>query len=92
MKHKIRNVDIEICCAEQKIAYNYLFAYASCVMNNDAISYVKMIVHKDIYRRNDMTRYDRQYIFELFCDNLQKYIDNKMPIFGNYKDLGNFIR
>ena len=26
-KYKIRNVDIEVCSAEQKIAYNYLFSW-----------------------------------------------------------------
>ena len=91
-KHKIRNVNIEICCCEQKIAYNYLFSYITCEMSEMDIRWVKTIVYKDIYAREDMKRYWREYIFALFCDNLQKYIDNKTPIFSSYEQIGNFIR
>ena len=91
-KHKIRNIDIDICCCEQKIAYNYLFSYVTCGMSENDIRWAKRIVYKDIYARKDMKRYYREYIFELFCDNLQKYIDENTPIFGTYEAIGKFFK
>lgn len=88
-KHKIRNVDIETCCAEQKIAYNYLFSY-SINYSND-FEWCCKSVEKNL-NRTDNHRYDTKYVYNLFCRNFKKYVDNKTPIFGTYEQIGNFIK
>jgi hypothetical protein len=90
MKHKIKNVDIDVCCCEQKIAYNYLFSWT---FNEHDKIFALQCIKEDLKRRKDtdMKRYDTEYIYELIEKNYDKYINEHTPIFGDYTDLGKFV-
>lgn len=98
-KYKIRNVDIEVCSAEQKIAYNFLFSWT---LNKHDKDYAYKCVKDSIYEEMEGKRvcihptnwkkYNIDYILELFYRNYDKYIESGKPIFSNYEDLGGFIK
>lgn len=97
--HKIPNVNIEVCNAEQKIAYNYLFSWT---LNKHDKEYAYECVKSQIYGEiegkihtfhpTNWKRYNVDYILELFYRNYDKYIEAGKPIFSNYEDLGGFIK
>ena len=98
-KHKIRNVDIEVCCAEQKIASNFLFSWGLNKHDKDyACECVKRAIYEEMngtrqcFHPTDWTKYDYEYIIELFCASYDKYIEANTPIFTSYEQIGSFVR
>lgn len=104
IKHKIRNVDKNICCCEQKIAYNYLFAHSNyshlkskhiniCfdyyTERKNNLDFIK----KDLLRHNEIIKkYDIDLIFHIILFNYDKYVFNDTHIFTTYEEIGNFLK
>lgn len=96
--HKIPNVNIEVCNAEQKIAYNYLFSWT---LNKHDKEYAYECVKRQIYGEmegrvhslhpTNWKRYNVEYILELFHNYYDKYIEAGTPIFSSYEAIGGFF-
>ena len=97
-KHKIRNIDIDICCCEEKATYNLLFNW--CLNEhdkNDVLKYVKDDIKRQsegkvIYPNKDYKKYDTDYIYDLFVNNYDRYKNENCPIFGTYEAIGKFFK
>lgn len=81
-KHKIRNVDINTCCCEQKIAYNYLFSHYKHDKQNTLD-----FIQKDLCRRDDMKKYDIDLIYHIILYNFDRF-QNDFFIATNYETIG----
>lgn len=100
--HKIRNVPIEVCTAEAKIAYNYAFnyldiiqnAYNKCTCNfqkKDVIlEGVKLIMEN--LSENAKNRYDIDAIFCCLNAGLEGYINEKYHILSSYEEIGKIFK
>lgn len=100
--HKIRNVPIEVCTAEAKIAYNYAFNYLSIIQNVynkcacdfqrcDAIrAGVKFIMEN--LSDNIKDKYNIDAIFCCLNAGLEKYINEKYHILTSYDDIGKIFQ
>ena len=96
--HKIKGINIEVCNAEQKIAYNYLFSWT---LNKHDKDYAYKCVKESIYEEMEGKRvcihptnwkkYNVDYILELFYRNYDKYIEAGTPIFSSYEAIGGFF-
>ena len=96
--HKIKGINIEVCNAEQKIAYNYLFSWT---LNKHDKDYAYKCVKESIYEEmegkrvcihpTNWKRYNVDYILELFYRNYDKYIEAGTPIFSSYEAIGGFF-
>ncbi len=87
-KHKIRNVELDICCHEQLIVYNGLFSN-SMFEKSIAIDLFKKNLMRCFNKRN--RNYDIEYILSLFSSSFDRYIEKRRPICCNYKEIGNII-
>lgn len=100
--HKIRNVDINICCKEQVAAYNYLFSWT---LNDHDKSKALAYIQKELQAKNNGT-YEEQYhpvhsykrqnidydlVYILVLRHWDRYIENGKKIFSNYEDLGKML-
>ena len=93
--HKIKGINIEVCNAEQKIAYNFLFSWT---LNKHDKDYVYKCVKESIYEEmegkrvcihpTNWKRYNVEYILELFHNYYDKYIEAGTPIFSSYEAIG----
>lgn len=98
--HKIKNVPLEICTAEAKIAYNAAFsmrdiikkAYDKCDCNFQRCTVILDGVHliiDNIEKNTDITKkYDIDAIFCCLNAGLEKYINSKYSILTNYSEIG----
>ena len=96
--HKIKGINIEVCNAEQKIAYNFLFSWT---LNKHDKDYAYKCVKESIYEEMEGKRvcihptnwkkYNVDYILELFYRNYDKYIEAGTPIFSSYEAIGGFF-
>lgn len=93
MTHKIKSIPKSVCYAEQKICYNYCFSlWHDCrdINDVDKIEWAFEFVRKDLFRRGDMDKYDKDLIYELFKKNFEKYIKSFF-IASNYESIGKFF-
>lgn len=102
--HKIKNVPLDVCTAEQKIAYNLAFSnyalfekqYHALPMHfqkRDLISYAvhKMIdMYKCGYHYID-GKYNIDAIFSALNAGFENYLCADYHILTNYKDIGNMF-
>ena len=96
--HKIKGINIEVCNAEQKIAYNFLFSWT---LNKHDKDYAYKCVKESIYEEmeekrvcvhpTNWKRYNVEYILELFHNYYDKYIEAGTPIFSSYEAIGGFF-
>ena len=88
MIHKIRNIDINICNCEQKIAYNYLFA--NCDIPKDkALNIIQFSLARTpgIYKK-----YDIDLIYHYVLSSFDRYINyNHSHILTSYEEIGKVI-
>ena len=95
-QHKIRNVDKQVCTAEQKLAYNFAWywkrhmkrLYAECktAINKDEVE--QAMVRKCIEEFKD-TKYNLDAIVHIFRLNIRNYVENeKSGIAWSYEEVG----
>ena len=97
--HKIRGVDMEVCTAEQKIAYNMAFSAhisfqdrynsakkVSAICKADVLD--QIVRHEmDCYGYTDKGRYDVDAIFAALRGGIETYMD-KPFIATSYAEIG----
>jgi len=88
--HKINGIDKNICNAEQKIAYNYLFAYAKTATKNKALD----IIQKSLAAGQsvDPKKYDIDLIYHYVLQSIDRYQNyNNSGILTSYAEIGKVI-
>ena len=95
--HKIRNVPLNVCTAEQKIAYNLACRYYDLVikeynrlpMQFQKAELIHQVIQKimELYRCNK-TKYDEDAIFSALNAGLENYINLKYHVLMSYKEIG----
>lgn len=96
--HKIRGVDLKICTAEQKIAYNYAFMWVDCgkkIFNSDSPESVKSeelqniinSVIESIKRSGTDRTYNIDAIITAFRSGFREYCNNFF-IASDYETIG----
>ena len=100
---KINGIDKNVCCAEQKIAYNWAFHYSDIlknIENTDAMEFVKAdarfeIRDKVINYLKTKEEYKKYNLDIIFCalsnDNLKKYMEG-YSILTSYEEIGNIFK
>ena len=101
--HKIKNIPLDVCTVEQKIAYNLAFsnyalfekqyhALSMRFQKRDLISYA---VHKMIEWYQNGYAYDGKYdidaIFSALNAGFENYLRGDYHILTSYKDIGNIF-
>ena len=97
--HKIRNVSMNICTCEQKIAYNLAFTNAHIfkkAYNLSPMQFQKSEVVRDaiefcmkMWAYNDSAyKYNVDAIFCALNSGMENYIVNNCPIIASYEDIG----
>ena len=101
---KIRNVDIDICCAEQKIAYNYAFSYydifwkkyqnAQNTAHKEEITQQAVdFVLKDIECIDKtVSKYNVDVIIIAFRNGFENYCNLKHHILNSYEEVGTLFK
>lgn len=88
--HKIRNVDLTVCTAEQKIAYNLAWQYRDYVLSGKFSSYAEAAQElSNIYKRTEKKpgQYDIDSIFCALNAGLEEYC--KRPFIAcSYSEVG----
>ena len=95
---KIRGIDKNICTCEQKIAYNYAFAWVNTYerrikeLTNQAdkcivFQHIVDFITKDIMTRDDMKQYNPDAIITAFRNGFINYYNNYF-IATNYEKIG----
>lgn len=96
--HKINNVDKNVCTAEQKIAYNFAFAWSDVgkkILNSDMTEVNKSEAIGDIERfileslqDKKFNRFNKDAIIVAFRQGFKDYCQNYF-IATSYKEIGN---
>lgn len=100
--HKIKGIDKNICCCEQKIAYNYAFSYYGmakrCIKPdmpefNKSASFVEIenLVLKNILRNEKMKKYNIDAIMIAFRNGFRRYCNNYF-IASDYESIGKMFQ
>ena len=96
--HKIRNVDLKVCTAEQKIAYNLAFSYSKLFIDEE--KFIKLpfefqkrdVIHNAVRAIMQFFPKDSKYDIDLvFCAlnaGLQNYIESTTSILSSYAEIG----
>ena len=100
--HKIRNVPLDVCTAEQKIAYNLAFSHGNAFMNAyhnapDGVTRGNVWIEcrdfcMKLYSYTDSGKYDIDAIFSALNAGLPEYLDRKMPILASYEEIGRIFK
>ena len=87
-KTKIRGVDIEVCAAEQVIAYNIAFYW------HDTIKDVSQVVRaaREQIESYKFDRYDKAAILTALRNGYEAYIERKYHIIMNYEEIGEVFK
>ena len=90
--HKIPGIDKNICNAEQKIAYNFLFIWADGCTGNDK-NYSLNCIQRSLSEGQKTTfkRYDVDLIYHYIVSSWDRYKNSKYHIFSSYTDLASII-
>ena len=99
--HKIKNIPLTVCTAEQKIAYNLSFAYYYNVLkeyNRLPMQFQKSeLVYTSVRKMLDLYRMGRDYkpgkynedaIFCALNAGFENYLKAKYHILSSYKEIG----
>ena len=85
--HKIRNVPLDVCTAEQKVAYNLAFSHHDFVVKSGKFhSYAEaaQYIVKNLYHG----KYDANAIFCALNAGLENYCKGKYHIMTSYAEIG----
>ena len=97
--HKIRNIPLTVCTAEQKIAYNLAFSNSHifkkefdrmpCAFQKSevAAAAVRFCMKQWGYSES-VNKYDIDAIFSALNAGMEDYIKNNCPIFASYENIG----
>lgn len=99
--HKIKNIPLTVCTAEQKIAYNLAFSWREVVKRNygempcafqksDVLhQFIHMMIkgYKSAYDYKP-GRYDIDAIFCALNAGMEKYINSEYSILNSYEEIG----
>lgn len=94
-QHKIRNVDKQVCTAEQMLAYNFAFSmgdtikrwYNRCttgIQRSEVTQEFTMMCMKQF----ENSRYNLDAIVHIFRNNIENYVKSGCKIYINYKEIG----
>lgn len=98
--HKIRNVPLEVCTAEQKIAYNLAWSnidiikksYDRCMTGTQKSDVVLEAVNMCIRHWKNSYSHENKYnidaIFSALMAGMEKYINTKYHILLSYDEIG----
>lgn len=101
--HKIKNVPLEICTAEQKISYNLAFSNAHLFKSEYQKMPMQFQKNEVVYQAlkfcmkqwrasyNFDSKYDIDSIFCCLNAGLENYIKNNCPILSSYEDIGSIF-
>ena len=88
--HKIPGIDKKICNAEQKIAYNYLFAWSKTNPRNKALDVIQMSLASG--QSVSPKKYDIDLIYHYCLQSIDRYVNyNNSGILTSYEEIGNVI-
>ena len=88
--HKIRGVDKEICTAEQKMAYNLVWANGDCLKRSDMDDYAGIMWLLKMYRLSanyEPGKYNEDAIFCCLRAGMIDYL-KKPFIASSYEEIG----
>ena len=102
--HKMKNIPLEVCTAEQKIAYNLAWYYgknfikkyksAPCAFQKDEVlqETVQFLMH--LYNTDNETKgkYDIDAIFCALNAGIKKFFDSNGPILSGYEEIGEMFK
>lgn len=87
--HKIPGIDKNICNAEQKIAYNYLFANAKTAPRHKALDIIQRSLAAGTINPK---KYDIDLIYHYILQSIERYVNyNNSGILTSYAEIGKVI-
>lgn len=98
--HKIKNIPLEVCTAEQKIAYNLAFSnisiiektYNKCTTEIQKSSVISEAVNLCMKQWTNSYDYESRYnidaIFSALMAGMERYINEKYHILNSYEEIG----
>ena len=101
--HKIKNVPLNICTAEQKIAYNLAFSNVHIFKKAYDLSPMQFqkseVIHDAVnfclrmwsYNKN-VSKYDIDAIFCALNAGIEEYIKKGCPILASYEDISKMFK
>lgn len=95
---KISGIEKNVCTAEQKIAYNYAFAWrdtylrrckdcTTMMQKSEVLQDIIDFIVKDVSNRDDMKKYNADAIISAFRQGFLKYVD-RFFIASSYEQIG----
>lgn len=84
---KIRNVPIEVCSAEQKIAYNIAFNVREFLVKDEN----NLELANKIVDRSISERFDKEMIKEIIRKSRERYCAGR-SVLGSYEEIGNIFK
>lgn len=84
--HKIRNVPMNVCTAEQKIAYNIAFAHYEIAGTYH--SYAEAAQNFVSWCKDSIKNYDIDAVFCALNAGLENYCKAKYRILSSYEEIG----
>lgn len=86
--HKIPRVDMDVCTAEQMIAYNIASRYLDCDRKFAGYADAAQWMVQQYKRENETTRYNIDAIFCALNAGLESFVKAKYHILTSYKEVG----
>lgn len=85
--HKVPGIAKNICCAEQVIAYNFLFSYAHIGGREKNINL--SLIQNELTREQSgkFKKFDIDLIYHFILQSYDRYINGRTHIFSNYEAL-----
>lgn len=87
---KIRNVNIDVCSVEQKVAYNICSMYADIYAKTPRIAWDWTLITSSIERTAMRCNKDMVQHFIMF--NFESYIANGRNILSTYEEVGQMFK
>lgn len=86
--HKIPRVDMDVCTAEQMIAYNIASRYLDCNRKFSGYADAAQWMVQQYKRESENTRYNIDAIFCALIAGLESFVKGKYHILTSYKEVG----
>lgn len=89
--HKIPGTPKNICCCEQKIAYNFLFSYVDGSSRSKETNLSLIQNHLSREQSGSLKKYDIDLIYHYILQSYDRYLTGKNHIFTSYEGLAAVI-